>query len=285
MFELRKIGIVKRASALLLDAILLVVLTTGFMFIISLICNFEHQQELANQYYAEWEDFQNEYGESVATFYGFNYEDEGDTIISSDGKSATFNDVLDRLDSSNGENPETAEAYQRLQHLIETVPAAKVNAQYTYVYNLLFMMTSVGTLLAYIVLEFIIPIIMKNGQTVGKKVFGICLVRPDCVKISVLALFARTLLGKFAIETMFPVLLVFLFIFGGLGWLAIVLFAALTILNVSLFFATKNRTPIHDMLAVTVAVDMKLQMIYASEEELIEKKTLAHKESVENTKS
>ena len=34
MFELRKIGIVKRLSAWFLDAILLAVLTTGFMFLI-----------------------------------------------------------------------------------------------------------------------------------------------------------------------------------------------------------------------------------------------------------
>ena len=46
MFELRKIGIVKRLSAWFLDAILLAVLTTGFMFLISLICNFNYEQDL-----------------------------------------------------------------------------------------------------------------------------------------------------------------------------------------------------------------------------------------------
>lgn len=285
MFELRRIGIVKRASALLLDVILLLVLTTGFMFIISLICKFDRAQDLANEYFAEWDDFRAEYGEGVAKFYGFKYEDDGDTITDADGRVSDFNDVLDKLDASNGENAETAEAYAKLQDLKERVPAAMVNAQYRYVYSLLFMMVSIGTLLSYIILEFVLPIIFKNGQTVGKKVFGICVVRNDCVKISILSLFARTLLGKFAIETMFPVLLVFLFLFGGLGWLAIVLLAAITILNIALFFATKNRTPIHDMLAMTVVVDMKLQMIFASEEELIQKKTLAAKESVENTKS
>lgn len=285
MFELRRIGIVKRASALLLDAILLAVLTTGFMFIISLICKFDKQQDLANQYYSEWDDFRIEYGEEVARFYGFTYENDGNTITDADGAASDFNDVLDKLDASNGENAETAEAYAKLQDLKERVPASMVNAQYRYVYSLLFMMVSLGLLLSYIVLEFVLPIIFKNGQTVGKKVFGICLVRNDCVKITTLSLFARTLLGKFAIETMFPILLVFLLLFGGLGWLAVVLFAAITILNIALFFATKNRTPIHDMLAMTVVVDMKLQMIFESEEELIRKKTLAATESAENTKS
>ena len=66
MFELRKIGFVKRASALLLDAILLVVLATGFAFVISLICNFDHHQELATRYYDECEDFNENYVETIA---------------------------------------------------------------------------------------------------------------------------------------------------------------------------------------------------------------------------
>ena len=284
MFELRKIGIVKRASALLLDAILLAVLTTGFMFIISLICNYSHEEQLANQYYSEWDDFRKEYVAGVAEYYGFKYTENGEeyTITTGNGEASNLEAVMDKLDKSEGNDEATAEAYAKYKTL---TPVAKVNAQYRYVYTLLFMMVTFGILLSYLVLEFIIPLILKNGQTIGKKVFAICLVKSDCVKISTLALFARTLLGKFAIETMFPVLLVFLFLFGGMGWLAIILFAALTILNVTLFFATKNRTPIHDMLAVTVAVDMKLQMIFESEEELIQKKTLQHKESVENTKS
>jgi len=50
MFELKKIGIIKRLSALLLDAVLLAVLTTGFMWIISLICNFDKQQDKLVEY-------------------------------------------------------------------------------------------------------------------------------------------------------------------------------------------------------------------------------------------
>ena len=68
MFELRKIGIVRRASALLLDLILLVVLTTGFMFLISLMCNYSYEEKLAKTYYNEWEDFRKDYVGSVASY-------------------------------------------------------------------------------------------------------------------------------------------------------------------------------------------------------------------------
>ena len=287
MFELRKIGIVKRLSALLLDVILLAVLTTGFMFLISLICNYDYEQELSIQYYDEWEDYRKEYAQGVSEAYGFSYEaDEKNveyTIKDKDGNAATLDVVWGQLEKAKGESDAavTAEAWAKYQEL---TPIAKVNAQYRYVYSLLFMMTSLGIILSYIVLEFVLPIIFKNGQTVGKKVFGICLVRPNCVKITNLSLFARALLGKCAIETMFPVLLVFLFIFGGLGILAIVLLAAIFLLNIILFFATKNRTPIHDLLAGTVAADIKLQMIFLSDEELAEKKALAQREAVEKLK-
>ena len=291
MFELRKIGIVKRASALLLDAILLAVLTTGFMFVISLICNYSKEEKLANQYYEEWENFRIEYVKEIADYYGFVYkeDDEGGYTVEKNGEASTLDAVMEKFDASDGEFDYSKLNADKLKEAYEVyltlTPGAKVNAQYKYVYTLLFMMVSLGILLAYIVLEFILPIIFKNGQTVGKKVFAIGLVRSDCVKITKVSLFTRTILGKFAIETMFPVLLVFLFLFGGLGWLALALFAAITVLNISVFFATKNRTPIHDMIAGTVAVDMKLQMIFESEEELVEKKALAHKEAVESLKS
>ena len=290
MFEIRKIGFIRRASALLLDAILLAVLATGFMFIISLICDFRHEEKLANEYYNEWEDFRKEYMDDVATYYGFKYEEKGNdyTVTTADGKSATLDNVLTELKKSQGNFDADNPNYERMVEAYGVYkalpPNTKVNAQYKYVYALLFMMVSLGILLSYIVLEFVIPLIMKNGQTVGKKVFGIALVRTDCVKVNTLSLFARTLLGKFAIETMFPVLLVFMFLFGGMGLLAVLLLAALTILNVVLFFATKNKTPIHDMLAGTVAVDIKLQMIFESEEELIQKKTLQAKDTAEKTK-
>ena len=289
MFELRKIGIVKRASALLLDAILLVVLTTGFIFIISLICNFNHQQDLADGYYNEWEDFRKDYIADVSDYYGFVYTEDGNSYkVEKDGKKSEIGKVIELLDKSNGEfdyekpNAEkVAEAYEA--YLLLT-PSAKVEAQYKLVYSLLFMMISIGALLSYIVLEFVLPIIFKNGQTVGKKVFGICLVRADCVKITTLALFARTILGKFTIETMFPILLMFMLLFGGMGWLALILLSALTILNIVLFFATKNKTPIHDLIAGTVVVDAKLQMIYASEEELVQKKSEAAAEEAVRAK-
>ena len=278
MFELKKIGIVKRASALLLDAILLAVLATGFMFIISLICDYSGQEEKARNYYNQWEEFREEYIPEVAEQYGFTYKESEDgtdyTITKKaengeDDVKSSLSEVIEALLADKSRNERMEEAFVAYSNL---PPIGNVNAQYSYVYSLLFMMVSIGVLLSYLILEFILPIILKNGQTVGKKVFAICLVRPNGVKITNLSLFARTVVGKYAIETMFPILLIFLFLFGGIGILAIILFVAITLLNVILFVVTKNKTPIHDVIAGTVTVDKNLQMIFESEEELAEKK-------------
>ncbi len=286
MFELRKIGIVRRASAWLLDAILLSVLAVGFMFLISLMCNFDGEEKTAREYYDAWEGYRKEWVQEISEHYGFTYtaQDEENTeyTIQLNGQSATLNDVLTKLTEDEARDERMAAAYEAYGKL---PPISKVNGQYQYVHNLLFMMISVGLALGYLILEFVIPLFLKNGQTVGKKVFSICLVRPNCVKVSAIAVFARTVIGKYAVEAMFPILLAFMFFFGGLGLLAIILFAAIILLNIILFFATKNRTPIHDILAYTVVVDMKLQMIFASDDELNEKKALAKKQFIEQEKN
>lgn len=285
MYEIKKIGIVKRASAWLLDAILLAVLTTGLMWIISLICDFDGQQKVLAEYQTAWQTFQEEYVPTVAEYYGFDYAvdgETGDVTVTKDGKASSLAEVMQALVDSEGGDEATKPAYDAYQLL---PPAGKVTAQTNYLISLLFVMISVGLLLSYFLLEFLLPLFLKNGQTVGKKVFSIGLVRPDCVRINNIALFTRTMIGKFAVETMFPILLVYLFFFQGLGIVAIILLAALLLLNIILFFVTKNRTPIHDIFASTVAVDLQLQMIYSSEDELVESKTSAHREDVENTRS
>ena len=279
MYELKKIGIVKRASAWLLDAILLAVLATGIIWVISLICRFEAQSALLTQYNQQLNDFQEAHGKAVAEHYGYTYsvDEDGVLTVTKGGREASFDDVIRELVNSEGKDEAVKAAYDAYLNL----PINEFVAQYRLVSNLLFMMVTLGLLIAYMVLEFLVPLLMKNGQTVGKKIFGIGLVRPDCVKMPAFALFARTLIGKFAIETMFPILLVFMFIFGGLGLLAVILIAALFILQIVLLFATKNKTVIHDLLASTVAVDIKLQMIYETVEAREEELRRIHKEEAE----
>ena len=280
MFELKKIGIIKRLSALLLDAVLLAVLTTGFMCLIGLICKFDKQQDKLTEYGEKWNDYCLTYYGEIADYYGYTFEvgEDKSFTLKKDGKEELSTSLLSAMLEDKGKKLEGTDAYNAYTVYQETPYAHKYDSQFSYVVSLIFMMISIGLLLSYIALEFVIPLFFKNGQTIGKKVFGIGLVKENCVKIKPIALFARTLLGKFAIETMFPVALLYMFLFSGGGILMLILIAALALLDIIMFFVTKNKTPIHDMLAATVAIDMKTQMIYASEDELIAKKTLQDRE-------
>ena len=150
-----------------------------------------------------------------------------------------------------------------------------------YIYNLLISFTvviiSVSALLSFLILEFAVPLILKNGQTLGKKIFSIAIVRPDCVQMSAVSLFIRTVLGKFAIETMVPVLLVMLALWGVVGIIAPIMVIGIVLMQIMLAYKTDARTLIHDRLALTVAVDIQCQRIFETKED-----QLAYAEKLRN---
>lgn len=128
---------------------------------------------------------------------------------------------------------------------------------------------SLSLFIATLGVHFIIPLVFKNGQTLGKKIFSLAVVRTSTVKVSSPVLFVRSMLGLYAIETMFPLLLVYMIfigILGSVGWITIGLFF---ILQIFVMIRTQGSS-IHDLLSDTAVVDMVSQRIFSSEEELLE---------------
>ena len=141
---------------------------------------------------------------------------------------------------------------------------------YSMVVNLTLIIASFSILAGYLVLEFIVPLWLGNGQTLGKKIFGIALMRQDGVKITPLMLFARTILGKYTLETMIPVLIVIMLLFQMIGLIGTLIIGLILLLQVILLIATRTNSALHDLLACTVAVDMASQMMFDSPEALLE---------------
>lgn len=135
--------------------------------------------------------------------------------------------------------------------------------------SIILAMISLGILIGYIVIDFIIPLVFKNGQTVGKKIFGIAVMHQDGVRINGAYLFIRTLLGKFAFETMIPLLLLLMFYFMH-NLIALIACGAIVLIEIILLFATQYRQPIHDLLAKTITVDIKSQQFFNNEEERLQ---------------
>jgi uncharacterized RDD family membrane protein YckC len=123
--------------------------------------------------------------------------------------------------------------------------------------------------------------LLKNGQTVGKKVFGLGIMRVDGVKVNGQIMFIRAILGKYTVETMIPFMMLLWIFLGKAGLLSLMIIALVLIGNIAMMLATRTNSAIHDMLANTVTVDMASQMIFDSPEALLEYKQRIHAEAVE----
>jgi len=247
IFDLQKASMWKRVSAALLDAIVLVIAIVGLAFVFSTVFNYDSYNNALNQAYATYEQ---EFG-------------------------VTFELTAEQFETMSAEEMQKYEAaYNAL--------IADSDAMYAYnmVFNLTLTIATLSILAAYLILEFFVPGVFGNGQTIGKKIFAIAVMRTDSVKVTPPLVFIRTVLGKFTIETMIPVLIFVMISFNSIGVVGVLILAAILILEIALMIATHTNSMIHDVLAKTVVVDMASQMIFDSEEDMLAYKKKVHEEHV-----
>ena len=235
--ELQKANIWKRISAWMFDGIITGILAVAIGLILSALLGYDSYSDTLDLAYETYE-----------TRFGVSFE-----ISQAD---------FDAMDASQRENYNAA--YQAL--------IADGEAMYAYnmMISLSLVIISLGVLLAVVVWEFIIPLRLGHGRTLGKKIFGLCLVRSDGVQMNNLQLFTRSILGKYAIETMVPMLIMLMIFWGTMGVVGTLVVASLTIGQVLSVLVTRSNSAIHDLLAGTVVVDYASQTIFRSTEDLIE---------------
>lgn len=146
--------------------------------------------------------------------------------------------------------------------------------------NLGFLIATLSVLAGFLIMEFIIPLILKNGQTLGKKIFGIGVMRVDGVRITPIQLFLRSILGKATLEALVPIYIILLILNGQMGFIGLIILIAIVIAELVLLFATKARTPIHDIMSGTVTMDYASQMVFDTPEELLAYKQKIHNDTV-----
>lgn len=235
--DLQKAGLWKRISAGIFDGMLAAMLAVGVAFLLSLAFGYDSQNEALN---AAYEKYETQYG-------------------------VTFHISAEQFDAMTEEEKANYQAaYDAL------VSDEEAMHTYNVVINLILLMTSLGILAGIVLMEFVVPLFFGNGQTLGKKIFGICLMRTDGVKLNTMQLFVRTVLGKFAIETMIPVYILLMLYMEAANIFNLLLLAAIAIAQVVIVVVTRNNSLIHDLLAGTVVVDYASQRIFTSTQDLIE---------------
>ena len=120
---------------------------------------------------------------------------------------------------------------------------------------------AIALFVAVLAAHFILPLILKNGQTLGKKTFGLALMKTDCIKAGAPILFVRSMVGLFAIETM---AFAFLLTIVPVGVITAILLQGL---QMFVMIKTDTNAAIHDLLANTVVVELASQQIFETEEE------------------
>ena len=226
----------------MLDGILLVILITGFAFAFSAIFHYNYYSDIYTQGLDRY-----------SGQFGIDLEHVPDENSLTEEQKAVYYAAWDAMN----EDQEMVHAFNMMISII-------------------ILEISLAIVLSFMVLEFILPLILKNGQTVGKKVFGLGVMRTNGVKIRGVSLFIRTFLGKCVIETMLPVLMFMMMVFSywnimaSVGMFGPIVIIVLFVAQVILLFWTRKHMMIHDLLSDCVVVDLGSQMIFESEQARVE---------------
>lgn len=245
IIDLQKPGLWKRIAAGILDAILLCVLSVGGVYLISSLLNYDGYNDTLQTAYDRYE-----------SQYGVTFNIDQQTYAAMTEQQRQNYDA----------------AYEAL-----SADEAAMRA-YNMLLNLSLVMTTGGILIAILLLEFVVPLLFGNGQTLGKKAFSLGLIRTDGVKINTMQLFVRALLGKFTIEIMIPVYLILMMVWGIMDMTGTVILCILGLAQIIIYAVTRTNAQIHDLLAGTAVADISSQRIFASSEELIEYTKRIHAE-------
>lgn len=261
MYDIQRANMSKRISALLLDVILLFTLIVGFAWAIFGIAGYDN-------YSSEFERIEAKYIAEIKESDGI------DLNITSE--------EYEKL--SEEERKQYVSASEKLTSAINSDEIAMHN--YGMMMSITMLAVSLSILLSYLILEFAIPLFLRNGQTIGKKVFGIGIMFTSGVRINPVGLFIRTVLGKYTVETMVPVLIIVLLLSPGsnIGFAGTAVILLILALELGLLIMNKNRPMIHDAFATTVCVDMASQMIFNSADEMVEYKKRVHAEEADRAK-
>ena len=239
MEEIQRASIAKRISAGLLDVIAVSIIATLCAWLISLASDYDGWNKKLEDSYSRYE-----------SQYGVTFR--------------ITEEEYNNKSSSDKENYDNA-----YKALVEDSEAMKA---YSMVTNLMILTVSLGLFIAVLIWEFIVPLFLKDGRTVGSLIFGIAVMRSNGVRISHISLFIRAILGKYAIETMISVYIIMMIFMNTIGIVGPLVICGILLMQLILIISTKNNQLIHCILSDTVVVDYGSQRIFDSQEDLLEHK-------------
>ncbi|MBQ6997268.1 MAG: RDD family protein [Oscillospiraceae bacterium] len=226
---------IKRFAAYLIDLVLLVAITAGVAVGMFSVMNYNGYMEDLN---AHFEKYEQKYGTDL------------------DGMTQEMYQSLSQSERDN---------YDKAYEEMDNDDAARFTLNMVVFIRIVAL--GVGFLVGYVILEVILPLIFGNGQSLGKKILGLCVMHKHHVRISVWQVIFRAILGKFFVGTLIPMALLMLpnFSIWIISGSTIVAVIAMTQAFIVMF--SQANCGIHDKLFNTVVADFNQQYIFDSVEE------------------
>ena len=240
--SLQKASMWKRISAFMFDFIVTIMFTMGFATVINVFCDYDQKAADLNAYYTKYEEF---YG----IYFDISEEDFNQLTTEQQGVYQEANKAL-----------QNDAGFQKASKNILT---------------LMILMYCGGALIALLLWYFVIPLFFGYGRTMGKKIFGLAVIRTNCVKASTPVLFIRAVVGFYAIEIMAPLALL------SMGLVGMIAAGLVVVLQIFVMITTHTNSSIHDLLSDTVVVDFASQQIFDKQEDLLHFMQEEHNKAVE----
>lgn len=251
MTDLQKAGLGKRIMAAIFDGTLLATLAVGLAVLLSICFGYDAKVE---RYSSIMDGYEQQVGVDL----------QESTAEMSEAEQNAHQEKIDAVYDALIEDDEFMSLYEELS-------------------NLRMLMLSFGLLGAVLVIEFFVPLMFGNGQTLGKKIFGIGVMHIEGIRVTGKQMFIRSVLGKYTIELMLPIYIGIMTLTGGLGMIGLILLAVLLIAQVICLIITRTNAPFHDILASTVTVDFASQHIFEDMEDRNNYIKKVHAERVERS--
>ena len=238
--SVQKANLWKRISAWMFDAVMIIVVAMALAIPMNSIFKYD-------EHYAKFASIQTTYIQQAEVKYGIVYDlPQEEYNLLDEAQKEDYNKKKEEAQKEINENLQKDEEAVKLTSKLIGIMIANV---------------CLSSFIASLVWNFVIPLFLKDGRTLGKKIFGLAVVRTNCVKITAPILFVRSMIGLFAMETLAVALLC---TFGTVG---IVAALAVQVLQIWVLVKTPTQS-IHDLLSDTIVVDYSSQRIFETQEEL-----------------
>ena len=247
--DIQRASMWKRISAWLFDSILMISVVVLVAYVLSGIFHYDQHNARLNAAYEKYQ--------------------------------AQFDVEFGRPEAAEDATDEEKEAYK--QRYAEAEVALKADPEaidaYGEVSNLVLLIPTISLFVAMLLMEFIIPMLLKNGQTLGKKIFSLGVVRVDAVKMSGVQTFVRAILCKYTVGLMIPLYMLIFFLLGIMGGIAVLLAFGLMLVQLLCPLFNRDHRGLHDLLSGTVTVDLPSQKVFKDAQERLDYMKKVHAEN------